>query len=482
MKKLFTLFTILSCFINFSQTTKTFDYQKNSNPNPKNELSLYFKKEIPKKLLRKARFLKNKENITISFYLNKENKAYNIDVASFGSGELNKSIIETFKKYPIEKLSIDSLSSNNRYSMQIINKKGKKNIFNCSSKIIIETPTICSGCEDLNVFQDIKSCLNLAVKKHFYENANFSLLDNINEDETNLFIQFSITKFGELKMMKKTKVPLNFVFEVDKTLSSFPKIKEVGTLNGDKINAVQSFSISFKKGVKPTLVEENIKYNSLYKPSIDNDLSVFFIKNLDKEFIDKANLNRINNNLMIHFELDKKDKLFNLSTNSRSNSLNEKIIKLFKKYPLENLTFLNRNNFDSYFIQILTFTDNEIIVKANSIVGSETIPIFPGCENSIDLKAAKNCFSKGIQLNFMKKFDADLPNRLGLSSGKKRVFIGFKINKNGNIVNIQVKAPHQKIKEEVIRVMQQIPRIKPGTQGGKPVNVKYSIPFTLIIN
>ena len=79
-------------------------------------------------------------------------------------------------------------------------------------------------------------------------------------------------------------------------------------------------------------------------------------------------------------------------------------------------------------------------------------------------------------------FNADLPNNLGLSKGKKKVFIGFRINTKGTVDNILVRAPHPKLKEEVTRVMKLLPIIKPGTQRGKNVNVKYSIPFTLVVD
>ena len=81
----------------------------------------------------------------------------------------------------------------------------------------------------------------------------------------------------------------------------------------------------------------------------------------------------------------------------------------------------------------------------------------------------------------MRKFDAELPNELGLSSGKKRVFIGFRIDEKGNVTEIKAKAPHPKIKSEVISVMKKLPKMKPGRQRGKPVGVKYNIPFTLIV-
>ena len=109
----------------------------------------------------------------------------------------------------------------------------------------------------------------------------------------------------------------------------------------------------------------------------------------------------------------------------------------------------------------------------------EDVPVFPGCKGN---KAAlKTCFNKKVQKHFLRKFNAELPNELGLDAGRKRVFIGFKIDRSGNVVNITARAPHARIKKEVIKVMKMLPKMKPGRQRGKAVGVKYSIPFTLIV-
>jgi protein TonB len=84
-----------------------------------------------------------------------------------------------------------------------------------------------------------------------------------------------------------------------------------------------------------------------------------------------------------------------------------------------------------------------------------------------------------VQKHFSRNFDADLTNSLGLRAGKKRVFIGFKVDVNGDIVDIQVREPHVKIKEEVIRVMNDLPKMIPGKQEGKNVAVNYNISFVL---
>jgi periplasmic protein TonB len=129
--------------------------------------------------------------------------------------------------------------------------------------------------------------------------------------------------------------------------------------------------------------------------------------------------------------------------------------------------------------EIVEVEEAEEVVEDVNFMIIEDVPTFPGCSG--DNEARKACFSQMVQKHFARKFNADLPNELGLSPGKKKVFIGFKIDREGNIVDIQTKAPHPKIKDEVDKVMGQLPKMKPGKQRGKPVGVKYSIPFTLIV-
>jgi bla regulator protein BlaR1 len=115
--------------------------------------------------------------------------------------------------------------------------------------------------------------------------------------------------------------------------------------------------------------------------------------------------------------------------------------------------------------------------KEVSFLKIDKAPTFPGCESG-----DKDCFSKNIQKHFAMNFDANLMKNLGLEPGRKRVFIGFKIGADGNIIDIKARAPHEKIEEEVIRVMDLLPKVTPGEQEGKAVAVTYSIPFTLVVD
>lgn len=121
--------------------------------------------------------------------------------------------------------------------------------------------------------------------------------------------------------------------------------------------------------------------------------------------------------------------------------------------------------------------EEEEVVEDVSFMIIEDVPVFPGCKGSKD--ELKKCFNKKMQKHFQKKFDAELPNELGLSSGKKRLIMLFKIDRQGNIVDIRAKAPHPRLQKEAIRIIKLLPKMKPGRQRGKPVGVKYTLPMRI---
>lgn len=109
----------------------------------------------------------------------------------------------------------------------------------------------------------------------------------------------------------------------------------------------------------------------------------------------------------------------------------------------------------------------------------EEAPLFPGCKGTKE--ELKACFSKQISNYINRKFNAGLAQELGLSPGTQRIFTLFKIDNNGNIVDIQARAPHKKLQEEAIRVIKLLPKMEPGKQQGIPVKVRYSLPIVFKI-
>lgn len=107
------------------------------------------------------------------------------------------------------------------------------------------------------------------------------------------------------------------------------------------------------------------------------------------------------------------------------------------------------------------------------------VPVYPGCKGSN--MEIKKCTSNKISKFFNKKYRTSFANKLGLDPGKKRIFVQFYIDKTGKVINAKAKGPHKRLEEEAIRVAQLLPKMAPGKQNSRPVNVKYTLPITLIV-
>ncbi|WP_144896037.1 energy transducer TonB [Lutibacter sp. Hel_I_33_5] len=74
-----------------------------------------------------------------------------------------------------------------------------------------------------------------------------------------------------------------------------------------------------------------------------------------------------------------------------------------------------------------------------------------------------------------------MAENLGLASGKYRIQTEFIIDKQGNVVDVKVRAPHIKLKKEAKKLVQLFPKFTPGKMQTKPVKVKYNLPITFMI-
>ena len=106
----------------------------------------------------------------------------------------------------------------------------------------------------------------------------------------------------------------------------------------------------------------------------------------------------------------------------------------------------------------------------------ENVPEYPGCEKGSNTEKRK-CMSAKIAKFVQRKFNTDLAGDLGLS-GKQRISVIFKINKNGDVTGVRSRAPHPRLEKEAARVINMLPKMKPGRQSGKAVIVPYSLPIT----
>ena len=126
--------------------------------------------------------------------------------------------------------------------------------------------------------------------------------------------------------------------------------------------------------------------------------------------------------------------------------------------------------------EIENVEEEEEVIEDVAFVVIEDVPVYPGCTGNRDQLRA--CFSSQITKFVSQHFNADLASDIGLEPGSiQRIFVMFKIDRDGSITDIQARAPHKRLQDEAVRVVKMLPTMTPGKQRGKPVGVKYGLPI-----
>jgi len=107
----------------------------------------------------------------------------------------------------------------------------------------------------------------------------------------------------------------------------------------------------------------------------------------------------------------------------------------------------------------------------------EDVPVFPGCEK-VEKSKRLDCFMEQMAKHI--KRNQQYPERAMEDNIQGRVSVLFVIDKDGSITNVQVRGPKggELLEKEAKRVIEKLPKFKPGMQRGKAVKVKYSQPIT----
>lgn len=109
-------------------------------------------------------------------------------------------------------------------------------------------------------------------------------------------------------------------------------------------------------------------------------------------------------------------------------------------------------------------TENAEVNDSTVFMVTEVMPEFPGGQQGI---------MKYLNENFK------YPEIAYKNGTQGRVIVSFVVKKDGSISNIEVERsvdPH--LDKEALRLIAAMPKWKPGTQRGKAVNVKYTVPIT----
>lgn len=105
----------------------------------------------------------------------------------------------------------------------------------------------------------------------------------------------------------------------------------------------------------------------------------------------------------------------------------------------------------------------------------EDKPIYPGCED-VPKGERYICFQQGIMKHIRNNFKYPaIPKEMGVS---EKIFVQFVIDKSGNITNsLVVRGEDKHLKNEALRLVNSIPKLKAAKQRGKPVPCSFTVPI-----
>ncbi|WP_051209852.1 energy transducer TonB [Gelidibacter mesophilus] len=120
--------------------------------------------------------------------------------------------------------------------------------------------------------------------------------------------------------------------------------------------------------------------------------------------------------------------------------------------------------------------DKDVEPEIFDVLGVEQVPIYPGCESANNNEERRACMSDKLSSLIKKKFNTGIAQDLGLF-GLQKIYVQFKIDKSGNVIEILSRAPSQQLEDEAARVLSKVPQMVPGKQRHRPVAVMYSLPI-----
>lgn len=133
-----------------------------------------------------------------------------------------------------------------------------------------------------------------------------------------------------------------------------------------------------------------------------------------------------------------------------------------------------------------TFTLSELdsITAIDEIVKDSNFfkfPIFEGCEKEKNNLKKKECLNQKISRFFEQNYNTTLPDDSKVPTGKIRIFVEFKVDERGNIVDGKATGPDEYFENEALRVLKLLPKLTPGYYKGKPVEIPFSIPLSAFV-
>jgi len=338
-----------------------------------------------------------------------------------------------FKKLVVtdgtQTLKIDSYTSN---KVSKIRQEIEEHI-EVPFSVVEETPTTLD-CQDLESNTARKDCFNIFINKHIAKNFDTSVGDNLSPVRKRIFVQFKIDTNGSVKDIVARGPSLMLEEEAKRVVATLPQFipgKQKGKL------VVVPFSVPI----------------------------VFHIQGDDKTTAYKE-------------LVAERDSILKHTTNNNPMvaQLNQQIKQLETNEKVWSVKDVEKD------VEYRKTLKKEYVNGAIPYSEIEVPPIHPDCESLITKTEQKDCLVRAINKFVGQNFDTNMANSLGLSTGQKRIFTQFIIDKTGHVTHISSRGPHPKLEEEMTRVLNLLPVFKAAEKDGELVAVSYALPVVFQIH
>lgn len=488
MKKFILLLIFTFSNILFSQSApkkfkdKFAEFEYYAKPDKTNDLSQYFKRNIDYTLLENYKFkdtLRKNSVVFLSFKLDKNNNVIDLEVGSPYS-ELNFAIKRAFETYDLKKINIPEISPLNYYMLQILSREGDKMVVNCSSDIIYDCFPVFESCESSSDYSDTKSCLNSLLEEHFGKNISLDLVKKRKILGTLLLKpEFIVNENGTIEKVKWKTASDSLTLETNRMMSLFPKAKTPPTRNGNPTSLyIKEFIDLEINSANENYVENAIKSrDKTLNPECE--LALHFKKFITAQEISDYNIIPKSYKVSISFSFDKNGKISKINANSKKQKLDEKLIEIFKKFPIEKLNIKSPNVLETYYYTIFTVEHYKKIVihcNENPNIFSESY-FDENCAKSNSPEDLGFCFKEKISNQIVKNFDTSLISQNDIDNGIRLICI-VQVDIDGTISRINALNTSPKFSNELDRIIKKMPKVyRPAYWKGAPIKTTYSIPI-----
>lgn len=123
-----------------------------------------------------------------------------------------------------------------------------------------------------------------------------------------------------------------------------------------------------------------------------------------------------------------------------------------------------------YFVLLLLILQSFRFVGQETSLPSELYPEFPKCQD-VDYVNRQSCFRNTLISEIVSKFQ--MPDVVTEEQYQGEITVIFEVNEEGKFELIYQDAAYEELKEEMKKIFEQLPEVKPASYNGRPIHMQF---------